>query len=319
MDEADVLSDRITIISEGQLKTAGSSMFLKKKFGVGFKLTIVKQPFIATHERRVSNHSTSTSVNSTETVATRMRKFLELNHLTEVKMVEDLGVELHYLLPLNLSELALASFFENLEAEKAHIGIESFGFTVPTLQQIFLTVAPHRELILKKRPTVFSRIKDFLLHRRVRNYVAADIINRNEVEVNSKNLVDDDEIDDIVHPPMSFVKNAWVLRAQQCRALFIKRFHVSKRNLLPMFCELILPILILLFAELYAKFQIENRDTKFMVAQRPLNFSQALYGNNTQFYYGLWDNSSTKVLSALVNEPGPGLRCVNGLNLKAHN
>lgn len=116
---------------------------------------------------------------------------------------------------------------------------------------------------------------------------------------------------------MSFIKSKWGLRAQQCRALFIKRFKVSKRNLLPMFFEMIMPILVLLIAELYAKYQIENRDTKFMVAQKPLNFTQTLYGNGTKFYYGLWDNSSTKYLNALVNEPGPGVRCVNGLHLKS--
>lgn len=134
MDEADILSDRIAIISEGQLKTAGSSMFLKKKFGVGYKLTIVKQPFIATHERRLSSHSTS--ANSQETVAMRMNKFLEHNSFTEAKMVEDLGVDLQYLLPLSFTEFDLANFFEKLEAEKLKIGIESYGFSVPSLQQV---------------------------------------------------------------------------------------------------------------------------------------------------------------------------------------
>jgi hypothetical protein len=130
------LSDRIAIISEGQLKTAGSSMFLKKKFGVGFRLTIVKQPFIASHERRLSSHSTT--ANSIETVAMRMKMFLELHNFKEVRMVEDLGVDLQYLLPLSFSELALADFFEKLEAEKSKIGIASYGFTVPSLQQVFI-------------------------------------------------------------------------------------------------------------------------------------------------------------------------------------
>jgi len=33
MDEADLLGDRIAIMSEGKLKAVGSSFFLKKKFG----------------------------------------------------------------------------------------------------------------------------------------------------------------------------------------------------------------------------------------------------------------------------------------------
>lgn len=43
MEEADVLSDRIAIMSEGKLRCCGSSLFLKNRFGVGYSLTMVKQ------------------------------------------------------------------------------------------------------------------------------------------------------------------------------------------------------------------------------------------------------------------------------------
>lgn len=43
MDEADFLGDRIAIMGEGRLLTLGSSVFLKSKFGVGYKLGIVKE------------------------------------------------------------------------------------------------------------------------------------------------------------------------------------------------------------------------------------------------------------------------------------
>lgn len=38
MDEADILGDRIAIMSDGELKACGSSFFLKKKYGVGYHL-----------------------------------------------------------------------------------------------------------------------------------------------------------------------------------------------------------------------------------------------------------------------------------------
>lgn len=44
MDEADVLGDRIAIISHGQLKCVGSSLFLKTTYGSGYKLTVLKKP-----------------------------------------------------------------------------------------------------------------------------------------------------------------------------------------------------------------------------------------------------------------------------------
>jgi ATP-binding cassette subfamily A (ABC1) protein 3 len=43
MDEADILGDRIGIMTDGQLICLGSSLFLKNKFGVGYNLTMVKK------------------------------------------------------------------------------------------------------------------------------------------------------------------------------------------------------------------------------------------------------------------------------------
>ena len=42
MDEADILGDRIGIMSGGELMCLGSSLFLKNRFGVGYNLTMVK-------------------------------------------------------------------------------------------------------------------------------------------------------------------------------------------------------------------------------------------------------------------------------------
>ena len=42
MDEADLLGDRIVIMSEGKVECAGSSLFLKSRYGVGYQLTMEK-------------------------------------------------------------------------------------------------------------------------------------------------------------------------------------------------------------------------------------------------------------------------------------
>lgn len=41
MSEAEALGDRIAIIQAGRLRCAGTSMFLKKTFGVGYKLEVI--------------------------------------------------------------------------------------------------------------------------------------------------------------------------------------------------------------------------------------------------------------------------------------
>ena len=43
MDEADILGDRIGIMSAGRLECLGSSMFLKRKYGVGYNITMIKK------------------------------------------------------------------------------------------------------------------------------------------------------------------------------------------------------------------------------------------------------------------------------------
>lgn len=42
MDEADVLGDRIAIISHGRLCSIGSGLYLKNRFGSGYYLTLVR-------------------------------------------------------------------------------------------------------------------------------------------------------------------------------------------------------------------------------------------------------------------------------------
>jgi len=43
MDEADILGDRIAIMAEGKVECTGSSLFLKKRYGVGYNLVIAKK------------------------------------------------------------------------------------------------------------------------------------------------------------------------------------------------------------------------------------------------------------------------------------
>jgi ABC-type multidrug transport system ATPase subunit len=50
MEEAETLGDRIAVMSKGRLQTVGSSMFLKKRFGVGYQLTV---DFVDGYERCV--------------------------------------------------------------------------------------------------------------------------------------------------------------------------------------------------------------------------------------------------------------------------
>ena len=54
MDEAEILGDRIAIISKGELITCGSFFYLKQRFGKGHVLTLARQTQQRSLQRRHS-------------------------------------------------------------------------------------------------------------------------------------------------------------------------------------------------------------------------------------------------------------------------
>ena len=58
MDEADLLGDRIAVMSAGKLNCVGSSLFLKQRYGVGYTLTLAKQPNFEELGKDASAHIT---------------------------------------------------------------------------------------------------------------------------------------------------------------------------------------------------------------------------------------------------------------------
>ncbi|GAV57854.1 ABC_tran domain-containing protein/ABC2_membrane_3 domain-containing protein [Cephalotus follicularis] len=132
MDEADVLGDRIAIMANGSLKCCGSSLFLKHQYGVGYTLTLVK-----------SAPSASVAAD------------IVYRHIPSATCVSEVGTEISFKLPL-----ASSSFFESmfreiescmrrsvLKSEKSggedtnYFGIDSYGISVTTLEEVFLRVA----------------------------------------------------------------------------------------------------------------------------------------------------------------------------------
>lgn len=64
MDEAELLGDRIAIISKGKLCCCGSPLFLKSKLGSGYYLTVVKREELSTSTPSNSSICTSASTST---------------------------------------------------------------------------------------------------------------------------------------------------------------------------------------------------------------------------------------------------------------
>eukprot|EP00004_Rigifila_ramosa_P025834 TRINITY_DN7830_c0_g1_i1.p1 TRINITY_DN7830_c0_g1~~TRINITY_DN7830_c0_g1_i1.p1 ORF type:complete len:1646 (-),score=406.48 TRINITY_DN7830_c0_g1_i1:239-4567(-) len=117
MDEADLLADRVAILAHGRLRCAGSPLFLKHRFNIGYTLTLeTKENF---QEALFSPHVQ-------ETVGGALLK--KLQH------------EISYRLPLG-SVSKFSDFFAHLESEKESVGISGFGLSLTTLEDVFLAIA----------------------------------------------------------------------------------------------------------------------------------------------------------------------------------
>ncbi|EPS74541.1 hypothetical protein M569_00214, partial [Genlisea aurea] len=129
MDEADALGDRIAIMANGSLKCCGSSFFLKQRFGVGYTLTLVKK---------------TPAVSSVADII--------YSHVPSAICISEVGNEISFKLPL-LSSSSFEAMFHEIEHcmqlsnhssdfdKGNNIGIESYGVSVTTLEEVFLGVA----------------------------------------------------------------------------------------------------------------------------------------------------------------------------------
>ena len=147
MDEADILGDRIAIMAEGQLCCLGSSLFLKKTYGVGYQLTIDRgqgerrptadsQELCSTPSGVVVMDCTDDDKTSGEAELTRIVK----DSVLDAVLLSNVGAEISYQLPLN-SASSFAPMFEELDEQVESKNISSYGVSVTTLNEVFLMVA----------------------------------------------------------------------------------------------------------------------------------------------------------------------------------
>lgn len=115
MDEADALGDRIGILNEGQLECMGTSFYLKKQYGAGYRLICVKR-----------NGCDSRKVTS-----------LIKKYISDVKIESDIGTELTYMLD-EVYTGRFRSLFEELESNIEALSIASFGVSLTTLEEVFM-------------------------------------------------------------------------------------------------------------------------------------------------------------------------------------
>eukprot|EP00903_Cladosiphon_okamuranus_P016293 g15025.t1 len=145
MDEADLLGDRVAIMADGALRWCGSPIFLKNHYGVGYNLTIVREIQGGEHtpafescmpdEGKVDEGNGPTQERSVTPIKSLVR-----SHVKEATLLSNVGAEVSFQLPNDASS-SFQRMLTEIDSRKAELGVDCYGLSVTTLEEVFLRVA----------------------------------------------------------------------------------------------------------------------------------------------------------------------------------
>nr|XP_055242243.1 cholesterol transporter ABCA5 isoform X2 [Gorilla gorilla gorilla] len=122
MDEADILADRKAVISQGMLKCVGSSMFLKSKWGIGYRLSMYIDKYCAT-----------------ESLSSLVKQ-----HIPGATLLQQNDQQLVYSLPFKDMD-KFSGLFSALDSH-SNLGVISYGVSMTTLEDVFLKLEVEAEI-----------------------------------------------------------------------------------------------------------------------------------------------------------------------------
>uniref|UniRef100_A0A915BJC9 ABC transporter domain-containing protein n=1 Tax=Parascaris univalens TaxID=6257 RepID=A0A915BJC9_PARUN len=128
MEEADLLGDRIAILSHGELQCYGSSMFLKNIYGAGYHLSVVYE------EKQKKLVSSNGYVGLYLDTLSLLRR-----HCPEVTVQSSIASEATFILSWKYRQ-RFPQLFLDLEQNAKKLGIASFGVSITTMEEVFLKV-----------------------------------------------------------------------------------------------------------------------------------------------------------------------------------
>uniref|UniRef100_A0A4W3GWH1 ATP-binding cassette sub-family A member 2 n=1 Tax=Callorhinchus milii TaxID=7868 RepID=A0A4W3GWH1_CALMI len=298
MDEADLLGDRIAIISHGKLKCCGSPLFLKSTYGDGYKLTVVK--------KQSDNLSPLSHCLVGCCSEPKVSQFIR-KYVASTMLISDTNTEISYILP---SEAAKKGCFERLfqalDFNLEDLNLTSFGLMDTTLEEVFLKVSEEDQSLENSDIGIECFPEDILS-----NLVTCSRLSQSQSSVHSSSSVGSvrgDEMagysefygdyaplfDNLNDPdnlslqaeaePKSFVlegqgsfklEGSW-LKLCQFHGLIVKRYHCAKRNTKGLFSQILLPAFFVCVAMTVALSVPEIGDLP------PLILSPSQYHNYTQ-------------------------------------
>ncbi|KAJ8374724.1 hypothetical protein SKAU_G00053040 [Synaphobranchus kaupii] len=316
MDEADLLGDRIAIISQGKLCCCGSPLFLKARLGTGYYLTAVKRdvvngPSHSASAGRVSLPAITKDSDSSKSDDTGLGSedsgsdvaallALARRHISDARLVEDVGREAVINFPHSAAEDgSLACFLAELDKRLGEFGITGYGLSDTTLEEIFLKVAEETgvdadpEETQNNPPVPLGPQRD----------------PAEEQETGRKRLRTQEplETDLLGGDGRGRVpRTGWGLTLQQLRALFIKRWLYARRSRRGFFAQIVLPAVFVLIALLFSLIVPPFGKYPALVLQPSMYGEQYTFISND----APDDPDIQNLLDALLDPPGFGTKCM---------
>ncbi|KAF5917731.1 hypothetical protein HPG69_013568 [Diceros bicornis minor] len=331
MDEADILGDRIAIISHGKLCCVGSSLFLKNQLGTGYYLTLVKKDVESSlsscrnssstvsylkKEDSVSQSSSDAGLGSdhesdTLTIDVSAISNLIRKHVAEARLVEDIGHELTYVLPYEAAkEGAFVELFHEIDDRLSDLGISSYGISETTLEEIFLKVAEESgvdaetsdgTLPARRNRRAFGDKQSCL-----RPFTEDDPIDPNDSDIDPESR-ETDLLSGMDGKGSSQVKG-WKLTQQQFVALLWKRLLIARRSRKGFFAQIVLPAVFVCIALVFSLIVPPFGKYPSLELQPWMYNEQYTFVSND----APEDVSTQELLNALTRDPGFGTRCMEG-------
>uniref|UniRef100_A0AAQ5X6I6 ABC transporter domain-containing protein n=1 Tax=Amphiprion ocellaris TaxID=80972 RepID=A0AAQ5X6I6_AMPOC len=178
MDEADILGDRIAIISHGKMRCCGSSLFLKKCFGSGYYLTLVRDGT----EKMAAQRSGMIQAKKARQVNLTAVGELVRRHVPEAVFLESIGQEITYILPYGgARDGTFAHLFQDLDRAMNNLGLTSYGISDTTLEEVKPTLSGRGSTVITgwkliRRQFLALFIKRFHHARRSRKGLIAQVV-----------------------------------------------------------------------------------------------------------------------------------------------
>ncbi|KAK7909890.1 hypothetical protein WMY93_014574 [Mugilogobius chulae] len=334
MDEADILGDRIAIISHGKMRCCGSSLFLKKRFGSGYYLTLVRDGsekmttqragMIQTAEEEkcplrsdspddgIGSQNWSRDDPSDLTAVSQLVR----RHVPEAVFLESIGQEITYILPYaGACNGTFGLLFGELDSALADLGLTSYGISDTTLEEIFLKVAEDTkvdaQIPTKEQPLVrdWKRSSREFKRRSVASIHSANQNGINGLKEKFSNKVEDLQKLECESGRGTVVIGGWRLIRRQFLALFIKRFHHARRSRKGLIAQVVLPAFFVCLSLIFSLILPPFKEYP------SLELQPWMYGlpQNTFYSNDGPDNAEvSRVVETLVNNPGFGTRCMYG-------